>query len=153
MYLVAVAALMLVLPLLSIVIAIFAVGDSAPVGVVALRCFVFWGVGVRLLTAGLRQITRPQYTATTILGMKHRESLLVVRELGFANTALGTIGVLGILVPSWVLASAVSGAVFYGLAGVNHLRQAMRTRHQKVAMWTDLAFSGLLLILSGLVAR
>jgi hypothetical protein len=30
------------------------------------RWFVFWAVGVRLLTAGIRQIAQPRFTAETI---------------------------------------------------------------------------------------
>jgi hypothetical protein len=36
---------------------------------IARRWFVFWAVGVRLLVAGLRQITQPRFTAEEILGV------------------------------------------------------------------------------------
>lgn len=49
------------------------------------KWFVFWGVGARLFLAGLRQMIQPEYTAKTLLGIHDPESLIVVRELGFAT--------------------------------------------------------------------
>jgi hypothetical protein len=57
------------------------------------KWWVFWAVGVRLLSAGIRQILQPRFTSETILGIKGAEVLMVVRELGFANAAIGTVGV------------------------------------------------------------
>jgi hypothetical protein len=151
MYFVSVGALMFVLPLASIAIALLSGAESASTVAVVAKWFVFWGVGVRLLVAGLRQIVRPRYTAETILGLKHDESLIVVRELGFANTAIGTIGVLSVAASGWVLAAALAGAIFYGLAGANHMRQVARNKNQNVAMVTDLVFGALLLVLCVLV--
>ncbi len=88
---------------------------------VAGKWFVFWAVGVRLLIAGQRQIVQPRYTAEIILGVKNPDTVLIVRELGFANTAIGSAGVVSIFLAGWTLPLAVIGAVFYALAGVNHV--------------------------------
>ena len=64
---------------------------------------VFWAVGVRLFIAGLRQIVQPRYTAETILGVKDPDATLIVRELGFANTAIGSAGLGSIYLAGWVL--------------------------------------------------
>ncbi len=144
MYYFSVAALMLVLPLLSIGVAAWTDHAILNVSLVA-KWFVFWAVGVRLLLAGLRQITKPQYTAQTILGLKGDEVQLVVRELGFANVAFGTIGTLSIFNVSWTMPAALAGGIFYGLAGINHTMQGGRNRLENTAMVSDLMAALLLL--------
>jgi hypothetical protein len=109
----------------------------------------FWAVGMRLLLAGMRQMLQPRYTAEVILGLKSADALFVVRELGFANTALGLIGVGSILAPAWVSAATLAGTIFYGLAGINHLRHKARNARQNFAMVTDLVIA---LILAGCCA-
>jgi hypothetical protein len=63
--------------------------------------------------------------------------VLVIRELGFANLALGTIGLGSILWGQWTPVAAVAGAIFYGLAGLNHLRSGQRTSAARIAMLSD----------------
>lgn len=147
MYLLTVVGLMFVFPVVSIGIEILGFGEGASAADVVAKWFVFWGVGVRLLTAGLRQMLQPRYTARTVLGLRHQESLIVIRELGFANTATGTLGVMSIFVSGWTLASAVVGAVFFGLAGANHILQTSRNKSENIAMATDSLFAVLLLAL------
>jgi hypothetical protein len=91
-----------------------------------------------LSLAGLRQIIQPRYTAETILGIKGDESLFFVRELGFANVAMGSVGTASLLVPSWVTPAAMLGAIYYGLAGVNHCFHKDRNALQNVALVSDL---------------
>jgi hypothetical protein len=93
MYVFIVIALMLALPLISIVAQIILTDHGALHGAWYLaavaKWYVFWAVGVRLSLAGLRQIIQPRYTAETILGLKGAESLFFVRELGFARARTG----------------------------------------------------------------
>src|SRR5271163_2565551 len=142
MYVPIVVALMLALPLISIVAQIIltdhgALHGAAYLAVVA-KWYVFWAVGVRLSLAGLRQIIQPRYTAETILGLKSAESLFFVRELGFANVAMGGVGIASLLAPPWVTAAAMLGAVYYGLAGINHCFHKDRNTLQNVALVSDL---------------
>jgi hypothetical protein len=142
MYVPIVIALMLALPLISIVAQIIltdhgALHGAAYLAVVA-KWYVFWAVGVRLSLAGLRQIIQPRYTAETILGLKSAESLFFVRELGFANVAMGSVGIASLLAPSWVMPAAMLGAIYYGLAGVNHCFHRGRNTLQNVALVSDL---------------
>ena len=142
MYVPMVIALMLALPLISIAAQIIltdhgALHGAAYLAVVA-KWYVFWAVGVRLSLAGLRQIIQPRYTAETILGMKGDESLFFVRELGFANVAMGSAGIASLLVPSWVTPAAMLGAIYYGFAGVNHCFHKDRNALQNVALVSDL---------------
>src|SRR5271170_413894 len=148
MYVALVTALMLVFPLASIAIQLLSAEPPAP-GVIAIisvvaKWYVFWAVGVRLFLAGLRQIIQPRYTAETILGMKSADSLLLVREPGFANTAMGSVGLASLIAPSWVAPGAMMAAIFYGLAGINHLLHRPRNKLQNFAMASDL-FAALVL--------
>ena len=83
-------------------------------------------MGVRLFLAGVRQTLQPRYTASTLLGIKGEESLVLVRELGFANLAMGVIGILSLPLPGWVPAASFAGGIYHGLAGIGHIfRTAM----------------------------
>lgn len=144
MYYAIVALLMFLLPALSVVIEI---AQSSPLPLVLLigKWYVFWAVGARLGLAGLRQIIQPRYTAEVILGLKSEESLLLVRELGFSNVALGLAGLISLWKPEWRGAVALTAGIFYALAGINHARQAHRNRLENVAMVSDL-IAGLVLL-------
>jgi hypothetical protein len=144
MYYAVVATLMFAFPLLSIAIET-ATGRSALGAALIGKWFVFWSVGIRLFLAGARQVLQPEYTANVILGLEHDESLLLVRELGFANLALGLVGMLSLLLPAWRLPVALAGGVFFGLAGLNHVVQAHRNQLENVAMASDLFVSLILL--------
>lgn len=137
MYYFIVAAFIVVLPIASITVEVVHAGAALSATVVA-KWFVFWAVGWRLFLAGVRQTLQPSFTAREILGLKGEESFVVVRELGFANISLGLLGLLSLLVPAWQLAAALTGGVFYGLAGAMHIRQAHRNGLENVAMVSDL---------------
>jgi hypothetical protein len=144
MYLAIVITLMLVLPVGSVALEAGA-GDRGLSAALVGKWFVIWSVGARLLLAGLRQIIQPRYTAEVILSLKHEESHLLVRELGFANVALGLTGLVSWLFPAWSPAVALAGGVFYSLAGINHLLQSHRGRLENIAMVSDL-FVGFVLL-------
>jgi len=145
MYIAMLIGLMLIFPLASIAIEVFmhnhGVLNVATVG----KWFVFWAVGVRLLIAGLRQIAQPRYTAETILGVKDPDAMLIVRELGFANTAIGSVGVVSIFLVGWTAPLAVIGAIFYSLAGTNHVAHKKRSKIQNAAMTSDFYAAAMLL--------
>jgi hypothetical protein len=137
MYTATVIGLMLIFPAASIVFELILqhrVLDAQIVG----KWFVFWAVGVRLLMAGIRQIVQPRYTAETILGVKDPDAMLIVRELGIANTAIGSAGLGSLFLAGWMLPLAIIGAIFYGLAGINHVTHRHRNTLQNVAMTSDL---------------
>jgi hypothetical protein len=150
MYYAAVAALMLILPVLSIAIDA-GTQHAGPIWPLVGKWFVFWSVGLRLLLAGLRQMLQPRYTAEKILGLKGEDALLVIRELGFANVSIGTIGLISLWVPGWTTAAALAGGIFYGLAGLNHVRVPHRNRLENVAMVSDLFAAVILLVYWALV--
>ncbi len=144
MYYAVVACLMFLFPAASIAAEATMYGVTFDFPLIG-RWFVLWSVGVRLALAGLRQIVQPMYTARVILGVHGEDSLILVRELGFANLAIGAIGLVSFLRPEWQLAGALAGGIFYVLAGVNHLVRRGRNRLENVAMVSDL-FVGLILL-------
>jgi hypothetical protein len=150
MYIFIVIALMLVLPLISIVAQIILADHGAPHGAsnlaVVAKWYVFWAVGVRLSLAGLRQIIQPRYTAETILGFKGTEALFFVRELGFANVAMGSVAIASLFAPSWVTPGAMLGAIYYGLAGIIHCFHKGRNKLENVALVSDLFAAAVLAI-------
>ena len=102
------------------------------------KWFVFWGIGVRLLLAGISQVVRPGFTAKGIFNIADPAAETIVTELGHANVAFGLIGLLSLLFPAPFLApAAVSGGVFLALDGLLHLRRGERSRNETIALVTD----------------
>jgi hypothetical protein len=146
MYPFIIAAFMVVLPGLSV--AAETAFRGVPLSIVLVgKWFVFWMVGIRLLAAGLRQITQPEYTARTILKLTGNDALVVIRELGFGNVAMGLLGIASLPFPDWRSAAALVGGVFYGLAAGNHVLQRHRGGLQSIAMVSD-AFAAIVLLVS-----
>jgi len=80
------------------------------------KWWVFWGVGTRLLVAGLAQVSGKGPTAQ-ILGSSEStvQERQLTRELGTANIGMGTAGLLA-LVPGWAMPAGVAGGVFLLIA-------------------------------------
>ena len=138
MYLWMVILLMFVVPIISIVVQVLI--DKNALGITPLigRWFVFWGVGIRLVSAGLRQSLRPQFTSEEIFGISGSEPWPIVEELGFANLSMGILGVASILNRSWVVPAAIAGGLFFGFAGLRHAARRSRNRAENIAMISDL---------------
>ena len=138
MYLALVVLTMFALPIASTVVE--ALVSTTHVGLFILtgKWFVFWAMGIRLFGAGLRQAIRPELTAEDILGIKGKESLIVVQELGFANIGMGVLGIMSVARAAWVLPSAIVGCLFYGLAGTRHIFTKGKNRLEVVALVSDL---------------
>ena len=134
---------MLLLPGAS-VLAEHAAHPAADVVVLTGRWFVFWGVGVRLGLAGLRQLLQPAFTAREIFHMATDEALPVIRELGVANLTTALVALLSIVAPGFVLPVAIAAGVFYGVAGVRHVAEKHRSLNENVAMASDLWLSAVL---------
>lgn len=123
MYLVSVLLLTVVLPIGSIYLDQSVFHSAAPLMPLVGKWFVFWGSGIRLFLAGLRQMFQPRFTSEQIFGIESEDAVPFVRELGAANFATGT---------------AMIGAVFYGIAGVRHAARRGRTKNENVATASDL---------------
>jgi hypothetical protein len=149
MYVPMIVVLMFILPLASVLAQLLLGTHAAPhasdlMPAIA-KWYVFWALGVRLFLAGLRQTLQPTYTARTILGLEGAECLVLVREVGFANLAMGTVAMASLYLPGWVIPSALVGGIYYSLAGINHIFRTPRSRLETVAMTSDL-FAGCVLI-------
>lgn len=144
-YIVQSVLLTIVLPLAATIV------DAAATGrawyEAALAWFVFFG-GVRLFTAGLSQVIRPQFTVNTILGEQHPNPGAdhLAQELGFANLGLG---LLGLLAPwmGWSVPAALAIGVFLFAAGIRHVAKRGKQTREWIATVTDLVFATALLVL------
>lgn len=96
MYLSTVALLMFILPTLSVLVETVANKNYSSLLLLIGKWFVFWAIGIRLFTAGIRQVIKPGLTAEGILGIKDKTSWKIVRELGFANISIGLAGIISI---------------------------------------------------------
>lgn len=135
---------MLVLPLVSTGIDLWLHPDL-PTMLLLGRWFVFWGAGVRLFAAGLKQTLQPEFTARQIFKLKTDEAFPIVRELGISNIAAGIVGIASIFAPSFLLPIAVYATIFYGAAGFGHIGQKDRSANENLALWTDLLIAAVLL--------
>jgi hypothetical protein len=141
MYIGAIAALMFICPAISV--AADAGGDGVTLALIG-EWFVFWAVGIRLFSAGVRQIANPGLTSEGILGIQGSESWVLVRELGFANVAIGAVAIASKSRSEWRLAAALAGGIFLLLAGIQHVVTGARTREETIAMVSDLAIAVLM---------
>jgi len=116
MYLISVILLMVVLPITSIALDHFVFQQSIPVFLLVGKWFVFWVAGVRLFLAGLRQFFQPRFTLEKLFGLTSDDALPFVRELGAANLATGTAGLLSLVKPNFVAPVTIVAAIFYGIA-------------------------------------
>jgi hypothetical protein len=101
------------------------------------KWFIFYAVGIRLFTAGISQASNPAFTGS-IFKMKTQESFVIIRELGFANIALGIMGILSVLNNNWRVLAAFTGGLFLGLAGFQHLFKKPDSQNEWIAMTYDL---------------
>ena len=145
MYIAVVVLTMLILPVLSIAVD-HGLHPGTPIVLLIGRWFVFWGIGVRLVLAGLRQFFQPEFTAKQIFQSSSPDVLPLVRELGVANFSASVVALLSLAMPSFVLPAAISAGIFYGVAGVRHIMERHRSRNETVAMTSDLFMSAVLLI-------
>jgi hypothetical protein len=138
LYLINVLATMLILPVLSITVE--ATIKSIPLSIeLTAKYFIGWAIGVRLLIAGLRQSIRPEFTAEQIFNLRNsRDSLPFIRELGFANICMGLLGVVSFFKQEWRLPAAITGGLYFGLAGFLHVFRKAATFNELIAKISDL---------------
>lgn len=128
---------MLILPIISIVMDTASVNTPFTV-LIAGKWLIFWAIGVRLLIAGIRQVTKPSFTAQQIFRISGSDSFPIIRELGFANICMGTIAILSIFRPEWRMPAAIAGGLYFGLAGILHLIKKPESRNEAIALVSDL---------------
>lgn len=137
--------LTLVIPALSVAIGALWSPDPDFVWLIA-KWFVFWGIGVRLLMAGVRQTLKPEFTAQEIFRIKDPEAGKLVVEIGFGNIAMGAVATLSLLLPSLTATAGLTGGIFMAIAGLQHVRNPDRTAHENTALMTDLIVAIIVLV-------
>lgn len=138
MYLATILLLMVILPIGSVVIHASAGAEPTEIIALAGQWFVFWGVGVRLLTAGVRQVANPAFTAVDIFNVDDPRAVPIVKEIGFGNLSMGLLGTATIVQPAWIVPAAICGGLYLGLAGLGHVVKGERNRNETIAMISDL---------------
>lgn len=144
MYFVVIALFMLILPSACVAAEYAWLHTSNDLVTLTGKWFAFWGVGMRLGIAGMRQAFNPAFTAHDIFEIEDEKAHQIVRELGFANLALALLGLLA-LFPGWAAPAALAGGVFFGLAGWKHVSAGKRNLTRTVAMISDLFIATVLL--------
>lgn len=143
-YFVSVLVLLLAAPVISVATEFLLTSGTADLWRLIGIWFTFWGVGVRLFSAGVMQVTRPQFTSASIFGIADPAAGDIVREVGYANLAMGTLGLASLPEPKWLLPAALVGGLYYGLAGVGHALRGNRNAKEQFALVTDFAMFALL---------
>ena len=145
MYIALVIVSMVVCPALSVAIEAAVSHHTVSIFDLVAKWFVFWLVGIRLFSAGVRQALQPAFTARGIFRFQSAESYPIVREVGFANLAVGTLGICSLYRPAWILPAALVGGLYFGLAGLLHLFRKDRNAIEQTVLVTD-AFAFLVLL-------
>jgi hypothetical protein len=138
MYFAVVILLLFVFPVASVAIEAVHSRPAADIILLTGKWFVFWGVGVRLFTAGVRQTIQPRFTAEEIFGIHDARSHPIVREIGFANLSMGVLGLVTIFRAGWIVPAALVGGLYYGLAGTGHIFQKNKNAKEYTAMISDI---------------
>lgn len=110
------------------------------------RWFVFSAVGLRLLTAGFRQMSQPAFTSREIFHLQSPDAQVIVRELGFANLCLGLTATLSGFIPSWRMAGAFAGGLYLGIAGVMHAVKRPVSPNEWLALVSDFGIFGVVAV-------
>jgi len=101
------------------------------------KWFVFWGVGIRLFLAGVRQVFQPRFTAEEIFDIRDPGAFAIVREVGFGNLSMGLLGLWSLFRAGWIVPAAIVGGLYYGLAGAGHVFKKDKNAKEDMAMISD----------------
>lgn len=124
------------LPLISIVIDVFVFKETV-LSQVILKWCVFFGVGLRLFTAGMKQALNPAFTAKDIFNITDEKAFPIVRELGFANICSGFMGIVSLFVPIFRYPAAILGSLYFLLALLQHLIRKNKNSIEKFVTVTN----------------
>lgn len=148
LYEISVIIFFVVLPIVGVIADVFILKSEINTFSLMFKWFVFSGVGLRLLSAGLKQSISPSFTAKEIFKVNEENSFPIVREIGFANISFGFIGVVSLFLPQFRLAAATSGGLYFGLAGCLHLFNKRKSKDEVFAMISDYFIFFVLIILA-----
>lgn len=124
--------------------------DKSSIIYTAVKWILFWGVGMRLFTCGLKQAIQPAFTAKSIFDIREEKAYSIVRELGFANISTGLCGILSLFYGGFRGAVWVIGLIYYMLALIQHTVRKEKNASERFVTITDFTIV-LELIISGLL--
>jgi len=146
-YIAFVILVMVISPALSVATEAAASHHAVSIFALTAKWFVFWAVGIRLFTAGVRQALQPQFTAAEIFEIHDPAPYPIVREVGFGNLSMGALGVCSLYRPGWLVPAAVGGGLYFGLAALGHLVRKGKNAMERTALISDtFAFFVLLVV-------
>jgi hypothetical protein len=151
MYVVTVLLLLAILPAGSVIAEHSYFHSAAPLVFLIGKWFTFWAAGVRLFIAGLRQAFNPRFTAQDIFKIEGDTVFPIVRELGLANISMGTLSLLSLYSPVFLIPGALVGGLYYFLAGGLHVTSGHRNFNENFAMVTDFLIATVLMGFVGAV--
>ncbi len=137
-YLYYIILVMLVLPVLSIFIDIYFFRNMKNRVELMAKWFIFWGIGIRQLTAGVCQTLNPAFTAKML--QLTDSSFVAINEIGFANFSIGMTAVIALFLSSWRKPAGFCGGLYLGIAGVFHITRIAEGMHinEVYAMISDI---------------
>lgn len=127
-----------ILPTISIIINVMSEEDKLIAEIIVKWC-VFWGVGLRLFTCGLKQSLQPSFTANDIFGVYDEKAYPIVRELGFANICTGLCGTISLFNEKFRIAAIMIGGLYYFLALLQHIFRKQKSETEAFVTITDLS--------------
>lgn len=127
-----------ILPVMSIIINLM-IGEEKFIAETIVKWVVFWGVGLRLFTCGLKQALQPSFTANDIFGSYDEKAYPIVRELGFANICTGLCGTISLFNEKFRVAAIMLGGLYYFLALLQHLFRKQKNATEIFVTITDLS--------------
>ena len=128
----------IIVPLTAICAEASVVGSPPRLSAIALKWFVFCGIGLRLGTAGIKQIIKPQFTAREIFKIQNDSILPIIRELGFANVCFSVIAIMSLFLPAFRIPAAVAGGLYFGFAGLLHILKPKDSKNEIFALVSDI---------------
>jgi hypothetical protein len=120
-----------ILPAISIIANLMS-GEEKLIVETVVKWVVFWGVGLRLFTCGLKQALQPSFTA-------NEKSYPIVRELGFANICTGLCGIVSLFNEKFRMAAIMIGGLYYFFALLQHLLRKEKNGAEVFVTITDLS--------------
>ena len=136
----------LIVPIAGIIIECMATGNNDIISI-GLKWFVFSGIGLRLGSAGIKQILQPAFTGKEIFHVSDDKALAIIKELGFANICLAIIAILSMFFETFRIPAAVAGGLYFGLAGFQHIIRKRDSSNETNAMISAIFIFIVLLVL------
>ena len=129
----------IIMPLTAISVEVLVIDPSPRLAAIALKWFIFCGIGLRLGMAGIKQIITPQFTAREIFKIQDEGILPIIRELGLANLCFSVIAIISLFIPTFRIPAGIAGGLYFGLAGLLHITKPKDSKNEIFALVSDIS--------------